>query len=401
MPAKVSVPVPDSLSSLLRRFRSCFTAPGYEVFTAMFTGFILRPVERTVCGMLTGAGLAGIWHHSRAHRFFSGTRWDVQQVGLILAALVVELLLPPDAAIMLAIDETLTRRRGPKVFAASWWHDGSAAGATKISYGNSWVVLAIVVTVPFCRRPIALPILFALCVKGGRSKPDLGRDLLDQVAEAFPTRTIHLVGDAAYGAGHFAGLGHHMSITTRARSNAVFHHPTPAASGKRGRPRLRGVRIGTPTDIANHATKNNTWTDTLINRYGTTITARTTEITGLWFGVWRTDPVRVILVTDSHRKRKATARKGYDIAIVTTDMTATAGEIVARYASRWCIEVCFHDGKNITGVGEAQNRVEKAVQRSVPFTFMAQTITVLWYTINANPETQIADRRRNAPLFCA
>jgi len=38
--------------------------------------------------MLTGAGLAGIWHHSRAHRFFSGTRWDVQQVGLILAALV-------------------------------------------------------------------------------------------------------------------------------------------------------------------------------------------------------------------------------------------------------------------------------------------------------------------------
>jgi len=38
MPAKVSVP--DCLSSLLRRFRSCFTAPGYEVFTALFTGFI-------------------------------------------------------------------------------------------------------------------------------------------------------------------------------------------------------------------------------------------------------------------------------------------------------------------------------------------------------------------------
>src|SRR5665811_609042 len=89
MPAKVSVP--DSLSSLLQRFRSCFTAPGFEVFIAMFTGFVLRPVERTVCGMLTGAGLAGVWHHSRAHRFFAGTRWDVRQVGLILAALVVDL----------------------------------------------------------------------------------------------------------------------------------------------------------------------------------------------------------------------------------------------------------------------------------------------------------------------
>jgi len=41
---------------------------------------------------------------------------------------------------------------------------------------------------------------------------------------------------------------------------------------------------------------------------------RTTEITGLWFGVWRTDPVRVILVADSHRK--TTTKKGYDIAIV-------------------------------------------------------------------------------------
>ena len=153
MPAKVSVP--DSLSSLLHHFRSCFTAPGYEVFTAMFTGFILRPVERTVCGMLTGAGLAGVWHHSRAHRFFANTRWDVRQVGMILAALVVEVLLSPEAPILLAIDETLTRRRGPKVFAASWWHDGSAAGAAKIGYGNSWVVLAIVVTLPFRRRPIA------------------------------------------------------------------------------------------------------------------------------------------------------------------------------------------------------------------------------------------------------
>src|SRR5664279_855714 len=117
------------------------------------------------------------------------------------------------------------------------------------------------------------------------------------------------------GARHFAGLGPNITLTTRARRNAVFHHPTPAASGKRGRPRLRGDRIGTPTDIARNATDNNTWSDTLINRYGTTITVRTTEITGLWFGVWRTDPVRVILVKDSHRK--TTTNKDFDIAIVT------------------------------------------------------------------------------------
>ena len=37
------------------------------------------------------ARLAGVWHHSRAHRFFSRTRRDVRQVGLILANRVVEL----------------------------------------------------------------------------------------------------------------------------------------------------------------------------------------------------------------------------------------------------------------------------------------------------------------------
>ena len=58
----------------------------------------------------------------------------------------------------------------------------------------------------------------------------------------------------------------------------------------------------------------------------------------------------------------------------------------------------LHDGKDITGVGETQNRVERAVQRSVPFTFMAQTITVLWYTTNAKPETQIAEGRRTPPV---
>ncbi len=134
----------------------------------------------------------------------------------------------------------------------------------------------------------------------------------------------------------------------------------------------------------------------MIRWYGATVTARTTEVTGPWFGVWRTDPVRVILVDRSRRRRHPA---GYDIAIVTTDTTATAADIVVRYAARWSIEICFHDARNILGVGETQNRVEKAVQRSVPFTFMCHTITILWFTLNANPETQIEKRRRNAPWY--
>jgi len=66
-----------------------------------------------------------------------------------------------------------------------------------------------------------------------------------------------------------------------------------------------------------------------------------------------------------HSCRKT--HKSYDIAIVTTDMTATAAEIVARYASRWSIEVCFHDAKNITGVGETQKPGRKGGPTERPF----------------------------------
>jgi hypothetical protein len=394
MPADISIP--DGLRLLLDRFRPHFSKPGFEVFTALLVGHVLAPVGRTVCGMLTAAGLAGVWHHARAHRFFASTRWDVRQVGLTLATLIVQVLVPKQAPVLVAVDETLLRRRGPRVHAASWWHDGSAAGTRKVGYGNSWVVLAILVTLPFARRPVALPVLFALCEKGGRSRADLARDLLDQIAETFPTRTIHLVADAAYGAGHFAGLPASVTITTRVRSNAVFHHRAPARTGKRGRPRLRGDRIGTPADIAAQATKQDRWADTSIDRYGSTVTAQTTEIDALWYGTWRTDPVRVILVRNQRRKPSPV---GYDIAIVTTDLASTVAEIIARYASRWAIEVAFHDAKNITGVGETRNRVTKAVERTVPFTFMVQSITALWYTTNADPETQISERRRWQPWY--
>lgn len=327
--------VPHSLRSILDGFSNCFTAPTFRVFQALVVGFIMRPTARTVCGMLTGAGLARYWHHARAHRFFSSARWSARQVGLVLATLVVQRLVPPGEPILLALDETLLRRRGPKVHAIGWWHDGSAAGNRKIGLGNSWVIAAIIVQLPFLTRPVALPVLAALCTKPGPSKPALARELTDALAQHFPMRTIHVVADAAYGCGAFAGLGPRATMTTRARSNAVFHHPTPPRTGKRGRPRLRGQRIGTPAEIA----ATGTWRPVRITRYGKLVTCQVTEITGLWYGAWRTDAVRVVLVRDPHRSK--TRGGGYDIAIVTTDQTATTEQVITRYAARWSIEVAF------------------------------------------------------------
>lgn len=387
--------LPGALSRVLATFRPCFTAPTFQTFTMLVAGLFAQPVGRTVCGMLTGAGLARLWHHGRAHRFFSAARWSARQVGLLLAEVIVTRLLAADAPITVAVDDTLFRRRGKKVHAAGWFHDGSAAGQVKLGFGNNWVVVAIVVTLPFCSRPVALPVLAVLALKGGATKPDLARGLLDVIAEHFGDRDIHLVADSAYGCGSFAGLGAGMTMTTRARVNAVFHHLAPPRTGKRGRPRLKGDRIGTPTQIA----RCGTWKTVSVSRYGTTSTVQITEQVCLWYGVWRTDTVRVILVKDTGRAAKTSTTNGYDIALVTTDLTSTPQEIIARYAARWSIEVTFFDVKHILGVGQARNRTKKAVERTVPFGLFCYSILILWYTLHGHDGTDVDNRRTRAPWY--
>ena len=70
--------LPGSLMELLEEFRPCFTAPTFITFTMLAAGLIARPAGRTVCGMLAGAGLGGVWHHSRAHRFFAAAAWEIR-----------------------------------------------------------------------------------------------------------------------------------------------------------------------------------------------------------------------------------------------------------------------------------------------------------------------------------
>src|SRR5688500_2928158 len=119
---------PCSLAGLLAVFRPCFTAPTFQTFVGLVVGLIAQTRRRTVCGMLTGAGLDQVWHHSRAHRLFTNARWSGDAIGLALADLIVARLLRADSALTIAVDDTLFKRSGKKVFGVAWHHDGAAKG---------------------------------------------------------------------------------------------------------------------------------------------------------------------------------------------------------------------------------------------------------------------------------
>ena len=134
--------LPGSLLGLLEEFRPCFTARSFPTFALLAAGLIARPAGRTVCGMLAGAGLGGVWHHSRAHRFFATARWHPERVGLTVLRLIVGHLVPIGALLTVAVDDARFHRSGRRVYAAHWGYDGSLKvfkDNQKLSRGNrSW-----------------------------------------------------------------------------------------------------------------------------------------------------------------------------------------------------------------------------------------------------------------------
>lgn len=129
-------PVPSSLVNLLAVLFPLFTATSFRTFCGLACGFLAQTGKRTVCGMLIGAGLAQVWPHGRAHWLFSRARWNLDELRITVAKLVVALLVPAGEPVTVAIDDTLFKRRGKKVWAASWFHDDSAPGPVKTGYGS-------------------------------------------------------------------------------------------------------------------------------------------------------------------------------------------------------------------------------------------------------------------------
>ena len=165
--------VPSSLDALLFLFAGAFSAPTFRTFRMLVVGFICRVGEHTVCGMLQAARLERVWHHSRAHAFFSERQWCPDKLGLLLLDFLVARFVAEGAPIRVAVDDSLFHRAGKQVYGAAWQYDGSVPqGAGRESgYGNNWVSLCLIVRLPFLRRPVGLPVLFRLWRPDPKAKP--------------------------------------------------------------------------------------------------------------------------------------------------------------------------------------------------------------------------------------
>jgi DDE superfamily endonuclease len=390
--------VPSSLDDLLSLLRPCFTQPTFQTFSMLVVGFLGRVRDCTVTGMLQAAGLAGEWHHSRAHDFFARRRWEPDKLGLSLLDFLISAFVTGGAPIRLAVDDTLFGRSGRRVWGAHYLHDGAQpeGSGRRTRWGNCWVVVVLVVELDCLGgRAVGLPILFRLFRPRDEahpdrpSQPELARTLIDMVLERLPTRVLELVMDGAYATKTWRGLPDHVTVTTRMRSNAAVFALAPPRTGKRGRPALKGARLASLAQLAASALFTPV---TVTGPDGRSRVEHVWSTRCLWYGPFHTRPVVVMLI------RKPNRTEGFDVAIASTDITASTADLIARYDSRWSIETAHQEAKT-HGVGQARNRVQKAVQRTVPFGFLTQTITIAWYALHGDPQADLAQRRRTAPWY--
>ena len=133
----------------------------------------------------------------------------------------------------------------------------------------------------------------------------LARQLIETIAAATRGRMVHVVADGAYLCTELRRLPPHVTLTGPLRSNASVWqvHPdleNPPRLRRRGRPRVYGTRIGTPTDLAGSTPA----TPVTVTRYGRTSTVQVHHQRCLWRGVFGARPVRVLVLVEPGKRHR-------------------------------------------------------------------------------------------------
>ena len=338
-----------------------------------------------VTGALVVTGVSGRRHHEAFHRFFSRGTWNPDVVGRLLLGGVLRLL-ADNAVIDVVVDDTLTPKKGPKIFGIGTHLD--AVRSTRrhriFAFGHVWIVLSVVVRLPFSRRPWALPVLFRLyrskkeCARHRgryRKKTDLAREMIEVFLSWTEGRRVRVSGDSAYSNRTVLhGLTSKLSFIGAMRPDAALT-AVPAAHPGRGRRRVRGEALPSPQQLFKD--KRQRWQQCTAFLYGHQQTVHYKTIDAQWYRVAGAEPVRVVVVRVDHGD--------CDLRVFfSTDLSMSVPEILETYAGRWATEVCFRDLKQEFGFADSQARKRAAVERTAPFVGFAYTTLVLWFADGAH-----------------
>lgn len=261
--------------------------------------------------------------------------------------------------VLLAVDDSPTKRYGPQVQGAGIHHNPTPGPADqKFLYGHIWVTISLVLRHPLWQT-IGLPLLGLLYVRAKdiakipkkhgwkfRTKLELAATAMLQFAKLAKTagKIVWVVADGAYAKRAFlkplraAGV----KVVSRLRKDAaLWTVPEPSTTKKRGRPRKYGrQRIR----LARRAAHPLGWQQVECFVYG----ERVVKTIKTFLATYRPadGPIRVVIVKEDHGCQ----------FFFCIDPDVTPREIIEAFADRASIEQDFHDVKEVWGAGQQQVR---------------------------------------------
>lgn len=447
-PAVPRLILPESFVAVVHQLRGVFTRPSFESFAVLVSGWVHALGGHRLTDALRAAGAAAGKHYTSYYRFLSHGRWSLDELGLALFGVIVQMLSLSE--VELVLDDTLAHRTGKNVALASMHADPAlkktSRGRLFSSYGHVFVVLAVHIRVPTLGKTgWALPLLFRLfegASYGGQSdapsdirrrrdrersgaptrnrvrktdrelvdgevrscadkeatgplpeehrrkKTEFGADLVLVLARRFPALRFRVLADHLYNGRSVlhAVLSKvdNVEFVTRGRPDAALY----CLPGEQS-PRRRGRPKIKGERLANPetwATKNpDAFEEVTVDIYGRQTTLRVASFDGMAYRSLPGRLLRYVIVVDPD----GIYRTDYLIA---TNISLSPAEVVEAYARRWPLERTFQDCKQKLCVENTQVQLPTAVRRSVPLGMLVYTLVVLWYVTSGHAEAE-----RNAP----
>lgn len=373
--------LPNVIINIMVNFAPLFSRTVFHNICLLFKAHILSKGRRTITDMLRQLGLHDERKFSKFHRIFYGAKWSGLQASQILFKLLHKLISPNDE-MLIAIDSTIERRRGPKIKGLGSMRDPIASTkANKVlTIGLSWLVTAVIIKLPWSSKNWALPFITILMPpkKPLKSSTNENKDLHKhktmthwtcQIAKNLRRWTgklqkITIVADSAFACFYIANTCIDLSIglISRLRKDArLYEFPSTPTKKTKGRPRILGQRHSSLDKVAKDP--NRKWSTLSVSWYGGTM-RNVLALTGecLWYcpGV-RPTPIKWVIVKTS---------EGSDWeAFFSTDLTHTTTWIIESFVGRWPLETTFEESRRHLGIETQRQWSDKAIDRVTPAIF--------------------------------
>jgi hypothetical protein len=380
--------LPKRFVAWLWPYLEAFSGRTRPTVAALTVGTVLAVGPRTVTNALRTLGLANEPGFAAFHRVLNRNAWSGLGLARTLARALVAAFVP-DGPILVGVDHTLERRRGPCIGPASQYRDAarSSTEQTVTSRGLRWLTTMLLVEVPFAGRIWGLPMLTALVpsrswckANGRRYRPTTGwaRALLLRVHRWFPDRLLVAVMDGEFAALDLLdALSPSMIAVTRLRLDARLFDPPSDRPGSI-RTLLKGDRQ--PTLRARLTDRSTVWRRVVLSNRTRWRSGRWIEYasgTAFWYHPGQPPvPLRWVLVRYPDGRRDPEA-------FLCTDPTVPPRTVLEWFNCRWAMETTYEESRAHLGVETQRQWTDKAVFRTAPLLFGLYSLITLYVHQNA------------------